>query len=732
MGALQVENADFGRYNFDGQVVTSVVTSKSRRYNLHKANNDKGLKENEVWLDVTEVVTLTGLSKVQIHRNRKSGKFKAKEVKAKGGKDGKKYRIALSSLPDHAKKEWVKRRISEAGGKDRPGIKKNAIHDHSIYELDEADKIAYKNAPEYNRKYADKYLTLFKKLDGLKGKLAKAAIDEWNTLHDETFKTCYGSYRRVLKAYKKDGISAILGKYGKRKGSSVIDIASPAMADIYLFFKERYLQKERKNSLAKCYTDTLGFALELGFEEQINANHFPCAQTFARKVLKDSGPAGVCLAREGEQAYNRKYAPYANRDYSEIVVGKVWVSDHCQLDVLVKTPSGGLRRPWATVWRDFKTGKWLSWWIHFEDPNTDHVIEAFCMAVETTGLPEDIIIDNGKDYRAKDFAGGRRKFKPKYAIEGTDEFKYLREQSRSLTTLLDVAVHFSKPYNAQTKPIERDYRIFHDWFDKDLPGYVGKDHKSRPEHVKATMTLEDVENMFEFWVEGIFHKMKSNGKVLSGRSREEAWNDEYKASGMLWVSEDALALYRSRVSRDHTIKRNGIYIRELKDSYYGTWMEGMEGQKVYLRRKKSEWQKAWVFDSLTNESLGTAILGYWDTKALAKTNLEHEEVRGVERMKKQRKKHLKKLNETGMDIPEGEIMRYRSQGLGAGVSAAIAKKKNVENAPKAKIYIKTELDEAASKERLKKTGTGDFGAFLQKDQPKKHKKISFLKTDMDD
>ena len=77
MGALQVENTDCGRST------------------LHKVSNDKGLKENEVWLDVIEVGTLFGVHKVHVRRNCKAKQYKTKLVYANGGKHN---RIALSSL----------------------------------------------------------------------------------------------------------------------------------------------------------------------------------------------------------------------------------------------------------------------------------------------------------------------------------------------------------------------------------------------------------------------------------------------------------------------------------------------------------------------------------------------------------------------------------------------------------------------------------------------------------
>jgi hypothetical protein len=92
------------------------------------------------------------------------------------------------------------------------------------------------------------------------------------------------------------------------------------------------------------------------------------------------------------------------------------------------------------------------------------------------------------------------------------------------------------------------------------------------------------------------------GRVHCGRSRDEVWNQEFE--GLKRVSEEALRLYRFRVSGEFTIRRNGIYDSKLRDYYYGVWCEGNEGRRVYLRRNPKRYQEAWVFDAKTDEYLG--------------------------------------------------------------------------------------------------------------------------------
>lgn len=117
-----------------------------------------------------------------------------------------------------------------------------------------------------------------------------------------------------------------------------------------------------------------------------------------------------------------------------LICGEVWVSDHAQIDVACLSPDGNIVFPWVTAWRDYKSGKWLGWILQCGHPNSDHIFQSFYYAAQRYGLPKDIIIDNGKDYRSKDFAGGRQ-----FKIEA-DQFK-----TTCMLSELNVRANFALP-----------------------------------------------------------------------------------------------------------------------------------------------------------------------------------------------------------------------------------------------------------------------------------------------
>lgn len=212
-------------------------------------------------------------------------------------------------------------------------------------------------------------------------------------------------------------------------------------------------------SLQTCWDLTLGYAMRENGVERVN---FPSCSTFKRRLRREVPKQSIYLARYGESAWNRKYGNYIDRDYSTVICGEAWVSDHAQIDVACLNSDGSVVFPWVTAWRDYKSGKWLGWILQSGNPNSDHIFQSFYYAVNEFGLPKDVIIDNGKDYRSKDFAGGRQ-----FKVETN------QRKTRSMLGELNVNVHFALPYNAQTKPIERDFLKIKELLSKHCVGYRG-------------------------------------------------------------------------------------------------------------------------------------------------------------------------------------------------------------------------------------------------------------------
>jgi hypothetical protein len=287
----------------------------------------------------------------------------------------------------------------------------------------------YSSAPVWARAKADKYLSVLRATEGLRGNALKLFIAEWNMKHPE-FKTSYPRVLEARKAYREQGISGLLAGYGRSAGNSIV------RDEWFRYFKTAYLV-EGAPSLRSCWLRTLGYAKEL--DSDITVSSFPSPITFLRKLEREVPKASIFMARYGREAWNRKHGTYIDRDYTNLRPGECLVSDHAQVDVAVLMPSGKVSFPWITAWRDFKSGKWLGWLHHPEAPNSDHVFQSFYHSVRRYGLPTDVYIDNGKDYRCRDFAGGRKNHR--VSIDDT--------KAVSMLGLLNITPRFSLPRNAQ-------------------------------------------------------------------------------------------------------------------------------------------------------------------------------------------------------------------------------------------------------------------------------------------
>lgn len=545
---------------------------------------------HDTWLPAAEAAFLLGISIRHLRRKCESGEFVTRLERGNGGAG---YRVALSSLPDAIRARYASKISGQAEA---------ALDDDSTADLDD-----YSAAAEYNRRKADKYATLLRQFEGLKGEALRNAIAIWNDQHPEMST----SYVSICNARSKR--ISLVGNWGTRCGSSSVDQWTAE----YDHFKGLFLI-EGGPSLFTCWRKTRGYALTSGKP----IDEFPRPQAFKRKLDREVSTSSQYLARHGHAAWNRKYASFVSRDYSALRCGEVWVSDHAQIDVAVLCKDGKVRFPWVTAWCDFKSGKFLGWMVHAEDPNSDHIFLSFYYAAMKFGLPTDVIIDNGKDYRCRDFAGTRR------IRVSVDEIK-----TTSMLSLLKVARHFALPYNAQTKPIERRFREIKEQFSKHMVGYRGGNVTERPEKLKneirdgAILPIDEFCGMFDDFVEMVLNRSVSQGKNLLGQSPDQLWAKEFTEQRA--VSKEELLLFCMRTSKPLTISRNGVTDSEIGATYWAEWMAACKGMKVYLRRDPKDYAEAWVFNAANDEFIDKAREGAFCAPALARSEVEKQDYKNV-------------------------------------------------------------------------------------------------------
>ncbi len=216
-------------------------------------------------------------------------------------------------------------------------------------------------------------------------------------------------------------------------------------------------------------------------------------------------PDLVCLAREGAEEYNKKFGFKIHRDAPKLA-NQVWEGDHHVCDFFIEY-GGQAVRPWMTIWFDVCTrtvrgytlaiqanGRTISAALRHgilkkrlssftAADNRDVVIKTMARlawlpeAIEALsdtesplyGMPQELYIDNGEDYKAA-VAKGRKHKNWEYSSE-----------VKSFCELTKTDKRFCTPYTPWAKGhCERWFGTFADQLSRYMPGYCGKDNKKRP------------------------------------------------------------------------------------------------------------------------------------------------------------------------------------------------------------------------------------------------------------
>ncbi len=459
-----------------------------------------------------------------------------------------------------------------------------------------------------------------------KAELTRRFAAEWTATHPEQPLTLSTLYR--WNARRRADPALLARQYNRENTGPQIP---PRARDAFLAL---YLDQARR-SAELCYQIVIGRAKA---EKWPELEEIPSKRTFDR-LVESLAKAVVVYHRKGPKAYSDKCDPHIIRDYTTISPGDIWVADHHQLDLAVQGPNGKPLFPWSTVWMDVRSRRYIGWVLSF-GPNTDTVLLSFRRGVIGYGLPAVIYVDNGKDFRALDFAGGRKKIR----------FDLDEARVKSLTALLGIQAAFAQPYNARSKPIERSFLTVKEWFSKLADSYRGGNTQERPERLAAIlkkpdklMTIEELELVYSEWVESVYNEHPHAGQGMNGRSPRQVY-DELCVTKRT-APEEILRLALMRSSQPLAIGRNGININ---GRYYTSDALMMrQGQQVYVRYDPAEAGLVYVFD------LQDRYICQADNRQMVSWGATSEDIRAAKSESK-RKKNLVKQYREALDAEAAE------------------------------------------------------------------------------
>lgn len=515
------------------------------------------------WLSVSAVSALMAVSERDVRRKATQeeafGRTGFRYVS--GARGGKRLEILLESLPTEVQTAYYNQHRELS----------SPIINQKQYTLSQRHKgeLRAQAVSQYSRYRREQHQAGQTK----ETKIMQSFVEHWNAQHPDftfTTKTLY-EWRRKSRAGDPDKLVDKRGGYNRGKSS-----IPEEMLD---YFKHLYLQ-ESKPSIANCFRLTK-------YEADRRGVIIPGIRAFELAVGSFPAPI-VALYREGGKYFSDRYMPYTERDYEELAPNDRWVSDHHLWDVFVRVPDGkgGWKaiRPWGTYWMDMRTRKVVSSIIRNGDPNSDVVVCSFGIGVETFGIPRSVLLDNGRDYKAKDVFNTQ-----------------CEEVIDSLAVNLQLDTVYAIPYNAKAKPIERTFDTFEQQFGKLHPTYAGSNAKARPASLQTLdimdyPTLDEFISMHDQYVYEVYNESPHSGSYMYGKSPNQMYAT--LPFSVRRTTKEVLYFSLMRVKGKRIVQRNGITFNGIH--YYNDSVINYIGTPVYARYNPKEPDILYIFDENQN------------------------------------------------------------------------------------------------------------------------------------
>ena len=280
--------------------------------------------------------------------------------------------------------------------------------------------------------------------------------------------------------FNRDGIAGLVDRRGGyNKGQSAIQEDEKKV--FLSFWLQEKGTKSGGPSVASCYRLT----------QQVFPNRqLASVSAFERLARSIPYPTKV-LAREGKKAFDDRCMPYMPMDYTRLHTNQQWVADDHVFDVLVEFPDGHVSRPWITGWEDRSSRYIVGYLMSDHDPNANDILDAFARAVSSFGIPEGVLLDNGKNYTVKDL--------------------FNRDFTMSLANQMTLSVTNAIKYNAKAKHIERFFNTLEYSYMIHLESYIGANPKRRPKRMQTVNDkLKGVAMPYAEFIQYVDHVQETN------------------------------------------------------------------------------------------------------------------------------------------------------------------------------------------------------------------------------
>ena len=144
--------------------------------------------------------------------------------------------IKLQALKLRCRKGLYIYRVQKSGSNAKYEILQESLPiKRNIDNIDEENDLEYSNAPVWAKAQAEKYISIIKKSENLRGLKLREFITEWNE-ENPNYRTSYTCFLRMRKRFEQFGINGLLARYGKSKPKANMK------DEYYSYFKALFLK----------------------------------------------------------------------------------------------------------------------------------------------------------------------------------------------------------------------------------------------------------------------------------------------------------------------------------------------------------------------------------------------------------------------------------------------------------------------------------------------------------
>ena len=444
--------------------------SKAQKNTNNLDKTITGLSRN-IWLSIAKVAELSGLHTDSIREAcaERSGKYR-------GGcyifrKDGKKYEILLTSLPNNAQYKYAENQLDALKATQSAALTvKNDNTDQIFNDAPGAYDFSIYNEKfeEYGKKTpsikaeAERRLTILDEYTYLlKLKTSKENAEAMTKArYPDVSKTTLWRWNNLVKNHPRDYWLALLApKYEGRQRNEIPQAA-------WEYFIRHYLSEAQPAAIV-IYRDTLKAAVANAWGE------LPSCKTFERRIASDIHENLFICGRQGKTAL-KESLPHAKQDFSKRPLHHTWEADGRRCDVWVKMPNGEVFRLWLVVIRELRTRMMIGFKLGVS--NDAALVSAALKDAftRTQTRPEYFHFDNGSEYSNNLLTGGQKSTVRRQAEANT---------AVGALTRLGIKVKWATPNEGAAKAIESSWNGFAQNVDKTFErAYVGRNPVERPEN----------------------------------------------------------------------------------------------------------------------------------------------------------------------------------------------------------------------------------------------------------